>query len=78
MLLLGHFQKPARDVDSIARGGDLLLGRRTEPRQDGGSEMQADPKIEMVPRRRRQIGQPSGHRSDKSLARPRIDTVSGA
>ena len=50
MLLLGHFQKPARDVDRVAGGGDLLLGRRTEPRQDRGPEMQADPKVETIPR----------------------------
>src|SRR5277367_6846616 len=59
MLLLGHLQKPARDVDGVARGGDLLLGRRTEPRQNGRAEMHPDPEIQTFPRRRRQIGQPS-------------------
>src|ERR1700691_4499221 len=42
MLLLGPLEKPAGDVDGIARGGDLLLGRRTESRQNGRAEMQAD------------------------------------
>jgi len=67
MLLLGHFQKPARDVDGVARGADLLLGRRAEPRQNDGAEMEPDPEIQTFPRRRRQIGQPSGHRLVKRL-----------
>jgi hypothetical protein len=52
MLFFGHFQKPARDVDGIARGGDLLLGRRTEPRQNRRPKMQADPEIQLIPGRR--------------------------
>ena len=69
MLLFSHFQKPARDVDGIAGGGDLLLGRRTEPRQNRRTEMQADPEIQMIPGRGRQIGEPSSHRFTKRLDR---------
>ena len=61
MLLLRYFQKPACDVDRIARGGDLLLGRRPEARHHRRAEMQADPEVQAIPSYWRQIGQPSGN-----------------
>jgi len=67
MLLFGHFQKPARDVDGVACSGDLLLGRRTEPRQDNGAKMQPDPEVQTLSLRERQFGQPCGHRLVKRL-----------
>jgi hypothetical protein len=36
MLFFGHFQKPARDVDGIARGGEANRAETESPAQNAG------------------------------------------
>jgi hypothetical protein len=58
VVLLGDLQQPARDVDGVPGGGDVLVIGGAEPRQDDRPKMAADPRRQLAEGDRRQVAEP--------------------
>ena len=69
--LAGHFEQPARDVDAVAGGGDVLVRLRPEAGDDHRSVMGADPHAQGRRAAIRDRAEPGGARARRARSPPR-------